>query len=346
MKARAVIGANFGDEAKGAVVDWLCSQGAGTVVRFSGGANAGHTVVTPDGDRHVFGHFGSGSFLGIPTFLSQYFVVNPILFFKEQADLLKLGYDPVVFAHPDCLVTTFADMMINQRLEDARGDQRHGSVGVGVNETINRSAIPELKITIGDIWNHHGGSLENKLEQMCGQYAKFRTGSVIDEPKMTEMFLKACWAFAEKIHPAGIGQCKDPVFEGSQGLLLDQNRKEFFPHLTRSNTGIKNVLALCKQAGIDEIEPYYVSRTYLTRHGAGPLPGHNPIMSFPDDTNVNHPYQGTIRFAPLEYYGLLTRCREDRGSSDYKLVMTHCDQLDPPGKADFYSFGPTRQDFK
>jgi adenylosuccinate synthase len=54
MRARAVIGANFGDEGKGLITDYLCAtQGAGMVVRFNGGAQAGHTVVTPDWRRHV-----------------------------------------------------------------------------------------------------------------------------------------------------------------------------------------------------------------------------------------------------------------------------------------------------
>ena len=91
MIARIVIGANFGDEGKGLVTDYLCSQGAGVVVRFNGGAQAGHTVVTPEGERHVFRHFGSGTFLGVPTFLSQFFVCNPILFFEERKQLIDLG---------------------------------------------------------------------------------------------------------------------------------------------------------------------------------------------------------------------------------------------------------------
>lgn len=62
------------------------------------------------------------------------------------------------------------------------------------------------------------------------------------------------------------------VFEAGQGLLLDQNNKKYFPHLTPSNTGIKNAKKIIE--GIDwgdeiNIETCYVSRTYLTRHGAG-----------------------------------------------------------------------------
>jgi adenylosuccinate synthase len=346
MRARAVIGASFGDEGKGLVTDYLCAtQGAGVVVRFNGGAQAGHTVVTPDGARHVFSHFGSGTLCGVPTFLSQFFVCNPLLFFKELDRLHALGIDAAVYAHPECLVTTFADMMINQSLEDRRGGSRHGSCGVGVNETIERSQLPELKITMADLWNGPK-RIEGVIAQICGKYATFRTGKPIDEPAMIEAFLKGCETFAERLHPAGISQCKDPVFEGAQGLLLDQDNKEYFPHLTRSNTGMKNVRVLCAQAGIDQIEAYYVSRTYLTRHGAGPLPGEDTAMSFPDDTNLDHPYQGRLRFAPLDENSLVRRINTDCGKDSLRIVLTHCDQAPAPCHANLYSYGPTRTDVR
>lgn len=344
MRARVVIGANFGDEGKGLVTDYLCSRGAGVVVRFNGGAQAGHTVVTPDGRRHVFGHFGSGSFHGVPTFLSEFFVCNPIAFFKELSELHAVGLDPSVFAHPSCLVTTYADMIINQRLEAARGKDAHGSVGLGFGETIERSQLPELQITMADLWNGSAG-LVDRLEQICDKYARFRTGKKIDEPEMLKKFLQGCDMFAERVSPAGIADCKDPVFEGSQGLLLDQNNKDFFPHVTRSNTGIRNARVLCQQGGMDEIEAYYVSRTYLTRHGHGPLPGEDSSMSFADDTNIAHPWQGKIRFAPLDISALENRCSADFADVGYKLVMTHFDQLRPPvgTSVDLWSDGPTRE---
>jgi adenylosuccinate synthase len=162
---------------------------------------------------------------------------------------------------------------------------------------------------------------------------------------MIEAFVNGCAQFADCVHPLGIAQCEDPVFEGAQGLLLDQDNKEFFPHVTRSHTGMKNVRALCAQAGITEIETYYVSRTYLTRHGAGPLPGEDPGMAFADDTNVEHPYQGRLRFAPLDVAALRARCAADYGGEGWKLVLTHCDQLAVPGiagVADLFSHGPSR----
>ncbi len=341
-RARIVIGASFGDEGKGIVTDYLSSQGAGVVVRFNGGAQAGHTVLTPDGERHVFHHFGSGSLLEVPTFLSQFFVCNPILFFDELKQLQHLGFRPQVFAHPDCLITTFMDMLINQQLEQSRGNNRHGSCGVGFHETINRSKVKELKITMGDLWN---GSprLEQQLSEICTKYAKFRIGKELHEPDVIPMFMECCKQFAEYVAPAGIGQCQEPVFEGAQGLLLDQNNKEFFPHLTHSNTGMKNVEVLCEQGGFDHKEIYYVSRTYLTRHGAGPLPGEDDELSYPDETNQPNPFQGSLRFAKLDTESLLKRCQEDAGKNPFKLVLTHSDQEEPKCDADLYSYGPSRE---
>lgn len=349
MRARAVIGANFGDEGKGLVTDYLCAtQGAGMVVRFNGGAQAGHTVVTPEGERHVFSHFGSGTLCGVPTFLSQFFICNPLTFFPEMETLINLGFNPIVYAHPNCLVTTFADMMINQRLEDAKAGSRHGSCGIGVNETVMRSEVPELKITMSDLWN--GTPLQDRLAALCGKYAAFRSGKEIEKPEaMIAAFVERAAKFAELVHPLGIAQCKEPVFEGAQGLLLDQNNKQYFPHLTRSNTGIQNVRVLCEQAGISDIDTYYVSRTYMTRHGNGPLPGEDAKMRFTDDTNLDHPYQGAIRFAPLDGTALKARCHADAenfAAKDFKLVLTHCDQVEPPCKADIYFEGPTRDNIR
>lgn len=336
MLARAVIDSNFGDSGKGLMTDYLCAkEGAGVVVRFNGGAQAGHTVQTPAGARHVFSHFGSGTFLGVPTYLSRFFVCNPLLFAQEQ-DRMPMRAARV-YASPDCLVTTFADMLINQAIEDARGDGRHGSCGVGFNETIERSA--RFPLTMRQLWDEPA-SIEAHLDQVCRLYAVERIGRPITvSPEATADFLQKCRKLAACTEPRSMAQFKDPVFEGAQGLLLDQNRTEFFPHLTRSNTGAQNVRELC--AEIDaEVTLYYVSRTYLTRHGAGPLPGEDPSMSFSDLTNVAHPYQGKLRFAPLDG-GVVARCAAD-ARGPFKLVLTHCDQLPPPIKADIYSFGPTR----
>jgi adenylosuccinate synthase len=96
--AHVVIGANFGDEGKGLLTDYYASKlpmefgYSRCVVRYNGGAQAGHTVVTPD-KRHIFSHFGSGSLTGAATFLARDFIVNPRFFLNERAALSNYGTD-------------------------------------------------------------------------------------------------------------------------------------------------------------------------------------------------------------------------------------------------------------
>ena len=115
---KIVVGANFGDEGKGLMTDYFSSISSNSiVVRFNGGAQAGHTVVTPDDKRHVFSHFGSGTFNKVPTYLSEYFICNPTLYKKEFLELKECGIKPMVhFAH-DCMFSNPFDMLINQIVE-------------------------------------------------------------------------------------------------------------------------------------------------------------------------------------------------------------------------------------
>lgn len=340
MRARAVIGASFGDEGKGMVVDFLCArEGAEVVVRFNGSCQAGHTVVTPDGRRHVFSHFGSGAFVGVPTFLSQHFVCNPILFARE---LRKLLVPARVYVHPECLIATPADMLANQALEAGRGAAAHGSCGVGFAATIERS-LYQRRLLMRHLWDESRAEIERRLRLIAETDVPRRLGVEVRlSAEVVNEFLAACRTFAAVTTPATMADFRDPLFEGAQGLLLDQNRREYFPHLTRSNTGMQNVRALCKEVRIEKIDAYYVSRTYLTRHGAGPLPGEDPAMSFADDTNVPHPWQGRLRFAPLDPVALYERCAADFGAQP-KLVFTHCDQLAPYLGATLHAHGPHRE---
>ena len=145
MKPRnaiVVVGANFGDEGKGLAVDTIVARDPdATVIRFNGGAQAGHTVVAEDGRRHVFSHFGAGTLRGAATFLSRFFVVQPSIFVREAVELAGIGVNPVVFVDPDAQVTTPFDVFINQWVEETRGGTRHGSVGVGFGETIERAEL-------------------------------------------------------------------------------------------------------------------------------------------------------------------------------------------------------------
>ena len=97
-----VIGRLWGDEGKGHMTDILCNSPKSLNVRFNGGAQASHTVVTPDNKRHAFRHFGAGTFAGAKTYLSEYFIVNTGAFSKELRELKEsFNIIPCEFVNKD-----------------------------------------------------------------------------------------------------------------------------------------------------------------------------------------------------------------------------------------------------
>jgi adenylosuccinate synthase len=126
------------------------------------------------------------------------------------------------------------------------------------------------------------------------------------------------------------------LFEGAQGLLLDELHP-WFPHVTRSRTGLANPAALCAEAGIERLRAVYVTRWYLTRHGAGPLPTEIPGRPSPlveDRTNLPNPWQGSLRFGHLDLALLRQSIRADlagagRVDAVPALALTCLDQAGP-----------------
>ena len=361
MMIKVVIGANFGDEGKGLLTDYFASQlKDGIVVRFNGGAQAAHTVVTPEGKRHVFGHFASGTLAGLPSYLSPFFIVNPMLFKKEVESLKKLGITPKIYVDSNCLVTTPFDMMINQIIEITRGSFKHGSCGVGFNEAITRSLqqTPSngfFKLTVGDLRNRD--LVAHKLKSIKGLYISNRLSQLgvmsvpenylhlLSDDTVIDRYLDDIDEMLDMITvtDSSVLLTFDSIlFEGAQGLLLDQSHK-YFPHVTRSNTGMQNVVELLKQTRLDKepLEIVYVTRAYLTRHGAGPFPTELPEKPYPrieDLTNVPNPYQDGLRFGILDINVLAETITRDLSYAknlkyEAKLAITCLDQLDD--KIDF-----------
>lgn len=363
--ATVVIGANYGDEGKGRIVDYLVSQTPNAiVVRFNGGAQAGHTVAD-DGRRHVFSHFGSGTLAGAPTFLAKHFVCNPILFWEERRRLAEFGITPVVVADPRCYVTTAYDMILNQMVEDARGDGRHGSVGVGFGETIERCRYPAFRLMLSDLADHD--LVRRKVNLIRDRWVPTRSiqlglpslkGDARLSDEMLEKVIAATIGFGEAVRPAGLEFIagKPLVFEGAQGLALDMDGPNF-PHVTRSNTGLTNVVPIAKVLGL-ALDVVYATRTYLTKHGAGPLQGeYRPDPPIVDETNLDHAYQGSIRFAVLSLDDLRARIAADQQLAPPGSTMSHAlTWMDHPGagklagwatklgRLRFYSAGPNRTD--
>ena len=311
MNARAtvIVGANFGDEGKGLATDYFCAMadGAPVAVRFSGGAQAGHTVVTPVGQRHVFHHFGAGTHAGAATFLSRFFVVNPLLWADEREALP----DARVVVDPDAPVTTPYDMLINQELETWRGVARHGSCGLGINETLERDDRAIHRLRVRDLCD--AASLSRRIDAIQVNHVLPRLDELRCEPsrwlldmlassELKSSFLSRAADFiaAVEIDDADfLRGFRSIVFEGSQGLGLDE-QYGCFPHVTRGRTGAVRAVELANQAGVTDVEIVYVSRAYVTRHGAGPLPNEDPSLAYYDATNVVNAHQGHLRFAPLD----------------------------------------------
>ena len=346
--ARVVIGAGWGDEGKGATVDRLVSGADDVVVRFNGGAQAGHTVVAPDGRRHVFHHVGSGAFRGAPTFLSRHVVSSPMHLEEELDDLRALGVAPRLFADPRGLLTTPYDMLLNQAAELARGGGRHGSCGTGFGETIERAERGPAT-TLADLDDL--AALRTRLRTIRNAWVPARLAALkIGEPPaayrrllsdddLLDAYLEAAAGFRDAVTLAGpqVLAGRDLLFEGAQGLALDQERGAF-PYVTRSYTGLRNVLDVAAAIGLDRLDVTYVTRCYATRHGAGPLPNETPeppVARFRDDTNVANGWQGSLRFAPLDLDALAGRIAADLGDAagtglhiSPSLAVTCLDQAD------------------
>ncbi|MCS4089930.1 adenylosuccinate synthetase [Rhizobium sp. BK176] len=354
-KALAVIGAAYGDEGKGLMTDklvWEC--GARLVVRTNGGAQAGHTVTTPDGKRHVFSHLGSGALAGARTHLAQYFVAHPMFFLGERERVLSLGGEVGMSADPRVVVTTPFDILVNQIVEEARGIARHGSCGMGFGETIERNLRPDLALSVADLTASRLG-IVSKLERIRRNWVPERLlalgilemperfKDILKDDAVMRRFLDDCDAFVEAVDVMGDADIGDGiVFEGAQGLLLDQDYGAF-PHVTRSNTGILNMASVAREAGIGTIDATYATRAYTTRHGAGPLAHDGDVMDYVeivDPTNIHNDWQGTIRAAPLDLDVLAGAIRYDMARAEgidlsASIAVTCLDQVD--GAAALYA---------
>jgi adenylosuccinate synthase len=339
MQFHAVIGANYGDEGKGLTTDWLCrTVKPRRVVRFNGGAQAGHTVTTRSGrQRHVFSTFGSGTLAGVPTELTRDVIINPYAALMERKQLLTIKFDArhVYYDHQSPITTPF-EVAINQAIELRRGEERHGSCGLGINETVERhlamraaggqkltdslyepTAVSEAFDWIRNMWiprrMWHLGFSDDDIKAMQAKSSDY-LGPYIDCLQQAQQRV-----FFETRTEYG-----DLVYEGAQGLALDEELGEF-PHVTRSNTGIKNVLHDIKRR-LDELHAHdeqhtlfvlYPTRTYLTRHGRGPLPNEDRAVNIlcgnapNDETNFTNPWQESLRYAPLHVAETCARIKAD-----------------------------------
>lgn len=413
---KAVIGANYGDEGKGLMTDYFASKYKNPLVVCSnGGAQRGHTVVTPDGLRHVFHHFGSGTLCGGETYLPSKFIVNPMIFVEEYQKLKELtGREPKIFISEQCDISTPFDMMLNQILEECRGENKHGSCGVGIWETIVRcrffdaepfnlrsvrprynfsfktlitswvnDSYDEIRLVLKDIKNEYLPRVvkENGFE-IPDHWKELINGPKAD--RIIEHYINDLRFMVN--HSIIVNQTKKRImyqdidaiiFENAQGLLLDGSVDKIYS--TPSSTGANGITTELSNILLDgvnakDIEICYVTRSYMTRHGNGPLLDEvdretlSPNIK-EETTNIYNPHQGKFRYAPLDFIDMYARCYLDfnksRLETKYKeihcidtskpkadvrftIAMTHVDEftLDPVYNTHIHymSTGPTRND--
>lgn len=352
MKAFIIVGAGYGDEGKGLTTDWLVNERKKLgeiciVARCNGGTQAAHTVATPQGQRHVFKHHGSGAFLGAATYLGPHFILNPIGFREEREQCPELTRQQV-YSAPDARVSLPVDMLINQCLEELRGEHKHGSCGWGIGETLERAQ----RMPWGTLVRSHLHCLDAaRLREITAEYINVRlVGDGIYQslspeqkerlmcPDIMSRWLEDARYMVENttvLPPDMLYTVADTIIcEGAQGLGLDEDG-EHFPHVTRSKTGSKNPLELVSASNAQLKEIFYVTRCYASRHGAGPLErefdSHGCIVD--DPTNVPNKWQDSLRVAPLDMnvvsqrvLGDLSPVLQTHPSAEVSLMVTCCDQ--------------------
>lgn len=337
----AVIGLGFGDEGKGRVVDWLCrTRDVSHVVRFSGGQQAAHHVVSGETD-HVFASFGSGTLAGVPTYVMKHCTIDPEAIFNEYKVLHEKGIRPLLRIDGKCPVTTPYDRFYN---EETRILQANGTCNMGVGCTWQREEdrysllAEDLRFTkivrakLRLIRNYYiGGGCplpKRKGEPLYedGEDAFIRYCLFLNK-HLTAFSIEDTSHFLELAKGSKTG-CTT-VFEGSQGLLLDP-AIGFFPHVTRSTIGLTN---LVKEGYAPKVT--LVTRAYQTRHGNGPMTNedirHN-IQPNPYEQNGDDGPQGKFRTSLLDVdllkYAIMKESYLVANRDDLTLVITCLDLVE------------------
>lgn len=302
-RAFCVVGLGYGDEGKGQVVDHLTREkGATVVMRFSGGAQAAHNVIAPDGRHHTFAQFGSGTFVpGVKTYLGAGMMVNPLDMFNEYYHLASLGEGDVwdrLSVNKNALVTTPIHAAANRLRESMRGDGAHGTTGKGIGETKWALKAFSEGLRVRDLG--HPAATRNSLVRLINNYSRVFE-ALLDEilletddsdllagrrPDLVEWMVDRYHEWSERTNIVDNYHLKEVVdedlviLEGSQGILLDE-RRGFHPHTTWADLTPAAARAELRVAGVDsdEIHTVGVTRTYSTRHGAGPFPPHSRATS-------------------------------------------------------------------
>ena len=274
----AVIGAQWGDEGKGKIVDWLAER-ADMVVRFQGGHNAGHTLVVGE-NVYKLSLLPSGIVRGTPSVIGNGVVLDP---WALKAEIERLG-EQGVHASPETL--RIADncpliLPIHRDLdglrEDASGAGKIGTtrrgIGPAYEDKVGRRAIRVCDLA-------HLDDLGPQLDRLCAHHDALRAGfgepPVDRERLLADLreiaafvlpFAKPVWRDLNEARTGG----KRILFEGAQGVLLDIDHGTY-PFVTSSNT-IAGAAAGGSGLGPSGVGFVLgIAKAYTTRVGSGPFP--------------------------------------------------------------------------
>lgn len=372
-KCKIIIGKNFGDEGKGKLTDaWakkLTEAGESVlVIKNNGGAQAGHTV-EEGAFRFVFHQMGSGSYRGCDTFLGSYFFPDLLKLSEEIENFEAVSGKRAsrLYISGDCVFVTPFDVLLNSLLESSRGRQKHGSCGMGIFEARLRKEAG-FGYTLQELLQKDAAEIARLLFRIRKEYVGKRlqdisadgetAGEWLELLSDDNVVLNSAQIMYDAIqnHVCVICPDKDTVtaflkrydtllFENAQGLLLDEDNRDYFPYLTPSHTGLCNVAGFWERYGLKEwmgqAEVGYVTRSYVTRHGAGRLDFECAKEEINGDmmdlTNVPNPWQDSLRYA---YHpsgeAFWQEVRKDlafwRGKvgmePEKKLFVTHLDETD------------------
>jgi adenylosuccinate synthase len=275
----AVVGAQWGDEGKGKIVDWL-SERADIVVRFQGGHNAGHTLVI-DGKVYKLSLLPSGIVRpGKLSVIGNGVVIDP---WALEEEIARLGSQGIKVSRDNLRIAGNATLILplhrelDQLREAAAGAARIGTTGRGIGPAYE-DKVGRRAIRVNDL--HDLDALGPKIERLLAHHNALRRGmgeaeithaAIIDQlsriaPSVLR-FSDAVWSLLDDARREG----KRILFEGAQGILLDIDHGTY-PFVTSSNTVAAQAAS---GSGLGPSSIGYVlgiAKAYTTRVGSGPFP--------------------------------------------------------------------------
>ena len=277
-----VVGTQWGDEGKGKVVDWLCDH-AQAVVRFQGGHNAGHTLVIK-GVKTALQLIPSGIMRdGVPCYIGNGVVVDPIHLLGEIERLEKIGLDvrSRLYLSESCpLIMPFHVEVDKAReaLRETSGAGKIGTTGKGIGPAYE-DKVARRALRVQDL--KHPERFGRKLAELLELHNHALGGILKSRPLDYQPIFDQAMVVAEQLKPlmADVGYRlfnahragANLLFEGAQGTLLDIDHGTY-PYVTSSNCVAGNAAA---GAGVGPDLLHYVlgiTKAYTTRVGGGPFP--------------------------------------------------------------------------